>query len=320
MQNIDPSFYIRLYRSMLRIRRVEEEVARLYPTDIIKSPVHLSIGQEATAVGVCEALRRDDVIFGTYRNHAVYLAKGGDLNKMVAELCGKFSGGGKGKAGSMHLIDPAAGVLGASAIVGTSIPNAVGYALSLKIKKKDSIALTYFGDGAVDEGCFYESLNYAALERLPVLFVCENNGYAVYSRQLDRQPQSNIAERARAIGVNSIRIEDNDVLAIYEKASAVIEAMRHGHGGPCLLECMTYRWREHVGPQEDYDGIRRNKAEADLWIAKDQIPRIAGMIGADQVAKIETEVRKEIDAAFEFAKASPFPPDEELLTDVFKES
>src|SRR5271154_5873136 len=195
----------RFYRSLYRIRRIEEEIARIYPTDKVKSPIHLSIGQEAVAVGVCEALRRDDMVFGTYRNHALYLAKGGNLNRMAAELFGKVTGSAKGKGGSMHLIDPAAGVLGASAVVGTTIPNAVGYAYAAKLQKRDIVVATFFGDGAVDEGVFYESLNFAALMKAPVLFICENNGYAVYSRQRDRQPVSNITERARAHGVPATR-------------------------------------------------------------------------------------------------------------------
>ena len=163
--------YERFYRSLYRIRRVEEEIARIYPSDKIKSPVHLSIGQEAVSVGVCEALRPKDVVFGTYRSHAYYLAKGGDLKKMVAELYGKATGCAKGKGGSMHLIDAAHGIMGASAVVGTTIPNAVGYAYALKLQRKDSVVVSLFGDGATDEGVFYESLNFAALKQLPIIFI-----------------------------------------------------------------------------------------------------------------------------------------------------
>src|SRR5438876_667844 len=168
----------KIYRSLDRIRRVEEEIVRLYPTDKIKSPVHLSIGQEAVSVGACEALRRDDVVFGTYRNHALYLAKGGDLNKMIAELYGKAAGCAKGKGGSMHLVDVEAGVMGGSAVVATTIPQAVGYALALKLQDKPRMVVSFFGDGALEEGACHESLNFAALKTLRVLFVCENNFYA----------------------------------------------------------------------------------------------------------------------------------------------
>src|SRR5262245_12617119 len=165
-----------LYRSLLRIRRVEEEIARIYPTDRIKSPVHLSIGQEAVSVGVCEALEPADVAFGTYRSHALYLAKGGDLKRMLAELYGKVTGCARGKGGSMHLIDAAHGVMGASAVVASTIPQAVGYAYALKLRGTPAIVASFFGDGAVEEGVFHESIHFAALRRLPVLFVCENNG------------------------------------------------------------------------------------------------------------------------------------------------
>src|SRR4051795_12417756 len=173
--------YERLYRSLYRIRRIEEEVARAYPTDKVKSPVHLSIGQEAVSVSVCEALRADDVVFPTYRGHALYLAKGGDLNRMVAELYGKVTGCTRGKGGSMHLIDPEAGVMGASAVVGTTIANAAGYAYALRVRGSDAVVVSFFGDGATEEGVFAETLNFAVLKRLPVLFVCENNGYAIHT-------------------------------------------------------------------------------------------------------------------------------------------
>src|SRR5438477_3641492 len=169
--------YERVYRSLYRIRRVEEEVARVYHTDCIKSPVHLSIGKEAVSVGVCEALEPEDVVFGTYRGHALYLAKGGDMKQMVAELYGKATGCTRGKGGSMHLIAPEAGMMGASAVVGTTVANAVGYAYALRYRRERAIVASFFGDGATEEGVFAESLNFAVLKRLPVLFVCENNQY-----------------------------------------------------------------------------------------------------------------------------------------------
>src|SRR5437868_9278272 len=184
--------HARLYRALFRIRRVEEEVARVYATDAIKSPVHLSIGQEAVSVGVCEALRPQDVVFGTYRGHAMYLAKGGDMNAMVAELYGKATGCTKGKGGSMHLIDPEHGVMGTSAVVGTTIANAAGYAYALKTRRSDAVVVSFFGDGATEEGVFSETLNFTALKRLPVIFVCENNGYAIHTHQSRRQGRPDI--------------------------------------------------------------------------------------------------------------------------------
>src|SRR5436190_18263413 len=202
--------HARLYRALLRIRRVEEEVARVYPTDRIKSPVHLSIGQEAVSVGVCDPLRPTDVVFGTYRGHAMYLAKGGDLNAMVAELFGKATGCTKGKGGSMHLIDPEAGVMGTSGVVGTTIANAAGYAYALKVRRSDAAVVSFFGDGATEEGVFAETLNFAVLKRLPMLFVCENNGYAIHTAQRKRQGLPNICARAEAFGMPAERLDGND--------------------------------------------------------------------------------------------------------------
>src|SRR5205807_716014 len=206
--------HARLYRALLRIRRVEEEVARVYPTDRIKSPVHLSIGQEAVSVGVCEALRPDDVVFGTYRGHAMYLAKGGDLKAMVAELYGKAAGCTKGKGGSMHLIDPEAGVMGTSAVVGTTIANAAGYAYALKTRRAQAIVVSFFGDGATEEGVFAETLNFAVLKRLPILFVCENNGYAIHTKQSQRQGKPDIRGRAEAFGLPAERLDGNDLVGL----------------------------------------------------------------------------------------------------------
>lgn len=312
--------YERFYRSLYRIRRVEEEVARIYPTDKIKSPVHLSIGQEAVSVGACEALRHDDVVFGTYRGHALYLAKGGDLKKMIAELYGKVTGCAKGKGGSMHLIDTAAGVMGTSAVVGTTIPQAVGYAYALKLQRKDSVVVSFFGDGAVEEGAFHESMNFAALKKLPIIFICENNFYSIHSHQLARQPLGNIYERARAYGMPAERIDDSDVFKIYELVKQAVKEIRSGGLGPRFFECMTYRWREHVGPNEDFDAGYRSRSEAEPWFEKDQVKRLGELLDPQVRQRIEAEVEAEIQEAFEFAERSPFPPDEELYTDVFKEA
>ena len=312
--------YHKLYKSIYRIRRVEEEIARIYPTDRIKSPTHLSIGQEAVSVGVCEALQPDDVVFGTYRGHALYLAKGGDLKKMIAELYGKATGCAKGKGGSMHLADAAAKVMGTSAVVGTTIPQAVGYAYALKYERKDSIAVSFFGDGAVEEGVFHESLNFATIHNLPIIFVCENNHYAIHTHQRERQKLDNICARARSYGIPAEKIEDNDTLTIYEKIGAAAKALRNGEPGPFFFECMTYRWKEHVGPNEDYHLGYRTKEEAEPWIKNDQVKRLAELVEPEQRQKIEAEVEAEIKSAFEFAEASPFPEAPELFKDVFKES
>jgi TPP-dependent pyruvate/acetoin dehydrogenase alpha subunit len=307
----------RIYRSLLRIRRVEEEIARVYPSDVIKSPVHLSIGQEAVSVGLCEALRPEDAAFGTYRSHALYLAKGGNLRAMIAELYGKQTGCAKGKGGSMHLVDVAAGVFGASAVVGTTIPHAVGYAYALRLRREPRIVAAVFGDGALDEGVFYESLNFAALKQLPVLFLCENNGYAIHTHQRLRQRRPDACVRAEALGIPAERVEDGDVLRIAERARSAAEALRAG-AGPRFLECLTYRWKEHVGPAEDWGLGYRDRAEAEPWIRSDQVPRLAGLCAPEAAERIRREVEAEVADAFRFAEASPFPGPEELHTDVYR--
>jgi len=307
--------HAQLYRSLYRIRRVEEEIARVYPTDAIKSPVHLSIGQEAVSVGVCAALEKGDVVFGTYRSHALYLAKGGDLRAMIAELYGKSTGCAHGKGGSMHLIDPRAGVMGASAVVGTTIPQAVGYAWALKLRREPALVVSMFGDGAIEEGVFHESLNFAVLHRLPVLFVCENNFYAIHSHLRERQAMRSIAEFARGYGLPSELVDDGGVESILEAAKRATAAIRRGEG-PQFLECFTYRWREHVGPGEDFDAGYRDRAEATPWIDFDPVVREAARLDATERQAIETAVDAEVADAFAFADTSPAPEPAALWTDV----
>jgi TPP-dependent pyruvate/acetoin dehydrogenase alpha subunit len=310
--------YERLYRSLYRIRRLEEEVARVYPTDKIKSPVHLSIGQEAVSVGVCEALESQDIVFGTYRGHALYLAKGGDMKQMVAELYGKATGCTRGKGGSMHLIAPEAGMMGTSAVVGTTISNAVGYAYAIKIRGEERLVVSFFGDGATEEGVFAESLNFAVLKRLPIIFVCENNRYAIHTHQCHRQGTPAICARAQAHGMPAERIENNDTLYLFERIRAVAPDVRAG-AGPWFFEVMTYRWQEHVGPNQDYHLGYRAEQEAEPWMKNDQIQRLAEMISLPSRTRIDREVEAEVAAAFAFAEQSPHPDPAELLTDVFKE-
>jgi TPP-dependent pyruvate/acetoin dehydrogenase alpha subunit len=308
----------RLYQALYRIRRLEEEVARVYATDCIKSPVHLSIGQEAVSVGVCAVLQPNDVVFGTYRGHALYLAKGGDMKEMVAELYGKATGCASGKGGSMHLIAPEAGMMGASAVVGSTIPNAVGYALALKYRRSPQVVVSFFGDGATEEGVFAESLNFAALKQLPILLVCENNRYAIHTHQSRRQSTIDICDRVAVHGIPAEQIPDNDVLRLVDRASDVVQRVRHGEG-PCFLEVLTYRWQEHVGPGEDFQLGYRTEADARPWRENDQVARLAALVEAGERVRIEAAVEKEIQAAFAFAEASPFPEPADLATDVFKE-
>jgi TPP-dependent pyruvate/acetoin dehydrogenase alpha subunit len=314
----NPELIERFYKSLYRIRRTEEEIARIYPTDRIKSPVHLSIGQEAASVGVCEALQPDDVVFGTYRGHAMYLAKGGDLKKMIAELYGKITGCARGKGGSMHMIDIEHGIMGTSAIVGTTIPISVGYAYGLKYRGRDSVVVSFFGDGAADEGAFHEALSFAALKRLPVLFVCENNYYAIHSHHLERRHSDNLCERAGTYGMPSERIEDGDIFKIYESAGKYCERIRRGEG-PAFLEIVTCRWREHVGPNDDFHLGYRKKEDVECWMENDELKRLRRMLNLNGQDRMEAEIEDEIRTAFDFAESSLFPDKSELHEHLFKE-
>jgi TPP-dependent pyruvate/acetoin dehydrogenase alpha subunit len=311
--------YQRLYSALYRIRRLEEEVAHVYPSDRIKSPVHLSIGQEAVSVGVCEALQPQDVVFGTYRGHALYLARGGDMKRMVAELFGKATGCTKGKGGSMHLIAPEVGMMGTSAVVGTTIPNAAGYAYAVKYRRQDALVVSFFGDGATEEGVFAETLNFAVLKRLPLIFVCENNGLAIHTPQSRRQGRPDICARVRAHGMPAERIENNDVLCLFDHVERVAAQVRTG-AGPWFFEVMTYRWQEHVGPGTDFHLGYRTEAEAAPWIEHDQVRRLGKLLQPEERTCIEQEIEAEVEAAFAFAEQSRFPEPAHLYTDVFAEN
>jgi len=311
----DPNL-ARIYRTLQLIRRAEEEVARIYPSDKIKSPVHLSIGQESVAVGVCDPLRPDDVVSGTYRSHAAYIAKGGDLAAMFAELYGKDSGCARGKGGSMHIVGMDQYILGTSAVVGTTVPIALGYALALKREGRQRVVAAFFGDGATEEGVFYESLNFAALHKLPVLFVCENNGYAIHTPLSKRWATPRLCERVATYGIPAHQVCDSDVLAIWNLASEAYSSIRGG-SGPIFLECKTYRWREHVGPGEDYNAGYRTRDELRPWRENDQVPMIGARLDPAEKARLDTEIEKEIAAAIDFAETSPFPEPKELHTNVY---
>ena len=306
----------RLYRSMYLIRRVEEEIIRLYPTDKIKSPVHLSIGQEAVSAAVCDHLDKTDVLFGTNRGHALYLAKGGDVPRMMAELYGKVDGCARGKAGSMHLVDPSVNMMGTSAVVATGISNAVGAALALKMQRSKAIVVCFFGEGATDEGAWHESMNFASLKKLPILFVCENNFFAIYSHVRDRLAGPGLQARAKAYGSPAELIEDHEPMKLHERAGAAVAAVRSG-SGPRFLECMTYRWRDHVGPGEDRIHQYRPDDELDAKIEGDNLKIVAELLPADLRKSIEAAEEKRVADAIAFAEASTFPEDQEVYDHVF---
>ncbi len=301
-----------LYRAMMRMRLAEEKVAELYPQQEMRCPVHLHVGQEGVSAGVCANLTHDDRIFGSHRSHGPYLAFGGSLKAFYAELYGKETGCCRGRGGSMHLIDRDAGYWGSSAIVAGTIPIAVGTALESVYRKKKSVSVSFFGDGAADEGVFYESMSYAGLKKLPVLFVCENNKYATNSRQSDRQALDNIAERGPVFGVAGRRVDGNDVLAVHAAAREAVARARAGEG-PTLLECDTYRWKGHVGPTDDLAQGCRSRAEHESWVARCPIRRFeealrpARVLSPSDLDGVKAALSREIEEAVAFAKASPFP-------------
>ena len=301
--------YRRLFRTALLIRLVEERIIELYPSDRIQSPVHLSIGQEAVAVGICDALRPDDLMFATYRSHAFYIAKGGGLGPMFAELYGRRDGVSGGKAGSMHLSAPSVGLMGSSAVVASAIPHAVGAAMALKRRGSDAVAVSVFGDGATEEGVYHESLNFAALKKVPVLFICENNGLAVHSHHSDRQSYR-IVEHAASFGIQGRRIENGwDMLAVRRATIEAVAAVRTGQ--PYLLEIMTARYKEHVGIGEDFHFQYRSRAEIDAWKERDPL-----IIDQALAAGLAPELLREIAEAVALAEQSPAPQRADLLTDV----
>ncbi|MDP2923147.1 MAG: thiamine pyrophosphate-dependent dehydrogenase E1 component subunit alpha [Candidatus Omnitrophota bacterium] len=315
---------LKVYSMMLKIRLFEERIVQLYPQQEIRTPVHLCIGQEAIAAGVCHNLKKEDYVFTNHRGHGHCIAKGMSLSSIMAELYGKKTGCCKGKGGSMHLADADWGILATSAIVGGGIPLAVGAALSLKFKKSKNIAVTFFGDGAVDEGVFYESLNFAALKKLPVLFVCENNFYATNSPLKARQPLDNIFKRSEIFGIKGFRCDGNDAIEILDTSFRLIEKIRKGFG-PFLLECRTYRWKSHVGPDYDVEKGCRPQYELESWIKKCPVKRLERhllkkrVLTKEKIEKIHCQIQEEITVAQNFAKNSPFPDIEALYQDVYHE-
>ncbi|ANX01437.1 dehydrogenase [Thermoclostridium stercorarium subsp. leptospartum DSM 9219] len=313
---------IEMYRTMKLIRRIEQRINDEYKYDEIKTPIHLSIGQEAVAAGVCVHLRKDDYIFSTHRNHAQYIAKGGNIRKMIAELYLRTTGCARGRGGSMHLVDTDVGILGSTAIVGGNIPLGTGTALASKLLNNDRVTVVFFGDGAADEGTFHESLNFAAVRKLPVVYVCENNFYAINSHQKARQAGEGIYQWGRGYGMPGYRIDGNDVLEVSEYARQAIERCRKGEG-PTLLECITYRWKGHIGTVDDVGDGYRPKEEYDYWLSKCSIKRFAEFLRIKEILtdELEKAIDEEIDTtvedAFSFAKSSPKPSTVELTEFVY---
>ncbi len=314
-----------LFRSMLRIRMFEEKIVGLYPEQEMKCPVHLCIGQEAIAAGVCLHLGKSDYVFSNHRGHGHALAKGAAMAPLMAEFYGKQTGCSAGKGGSMHIIDVGNGILGTSAIVGGGIPMGVGAALAASMKGEDRVTAVFFGDGAFDEGAFYESFNFASLKKLPVVFVCENNFYATNSHQSARQSGCRISESAASFDSRGHCVDGNDALAVYKAAQDAVGLARKG-GGPSLIEAKTYRWKGHVGPEEDWTKGCRPKEELDYWKEQCPVKRFTALLlekGAmtpEEMDEVRHSIEPELNEAVEFARKSPYPLPSRLLEDVYHEA
>jgi pyruvate dehydrogenase E1 component alpha subunit len=324
MENLDKEFLLDLYHTMVRIRLFEEQVRDLALKSEIPGFVHVSIGEEASATGVCSALRDSDRITSTHRGHGHLIAKGGRLDKMMAELFGKRGGYCKGKGGSMHIVDFSLGILGANGIVGAGLPIATGSALAAVVTGRDDVTACFFGDGASNEGTFHESLNLAAVWKLPVIFVCENNGFGEFTPAQTVTSVRDIAQRAQAYGIPGLIVNGNDVVEVYRYASEAAARARAGEG-PTLLECKTYRWEGHVVGEQAFLGANsyREQAEIDEWKARCPLIRFrnfaesSGRISAAELRKIEEETAAELEAAVAFARESPLPDPSEVTDDVY---
>jgi pyruvate dehydrogenase E1 component alpha subunit len=310
---------LEMYRQMLRIRYFESKVSQLFAEGVLPGFVHLYIGQEAVAVGVCSALDDDDYITSTHRGHGHIIAKGGKLDRAMAELFGKRTGYNKGKGGSMHMAHTELGILGANGIVGGGIPIATGAGLSAKMRGTKEVAVAFFGDGASNQGTFHESINLAAAFDLPVVYVCENNLYGVGTRQSKVRKVEDIADRAIGYAIAGVIVDGNDVLEVYKAAVEAINRARRGEG-PTLIECKTYRWHTHFEGEPD---TYRPPEEVAEWKAKEPIGRFEKYLEdekiarAEELAAIRREVEKELEEAVEFAQNSPEPELYEALEDVY---
>jgi len=317
--NLTNEKLIEMYRKMLQIRYFEEKVFELYGQNVVPGTIHLYAGEEAVAVGVCSTLRKDDYITSTHRGHGHCIAKGAQLKRIMAEILGKKTGYCKGKGGSMHIADFNVGMLGATAVVGAGLPIAVGAGLSAKLRKTDQVVACFFGEGASNQGTFHESVNMASAWKLPVIFVCENNLYAMGTRQSRIMNIEKVADRAVAYGIPGTSADGNDVFAVYEVSKEAVDRARDGLG-PTLIECKTYRHKGHsrVDPAK-----YRPKQEVEEWLAKDPIKRAKEMLlqtntlKAIEIQEIEKDVVAEIEEAVKFAMESPFPAPEEALEDVY---
>ncbi len=308
-----------IYRTMVRIRKFDTVIIQLYADGEIPGFIHLYIGEEAVAAGVCAALRKTDYITSTHRGHGHCIAKGGRLDYMMAELFGRKTGYCKGKGGSMHIADLDIGILGANGIVSGGIPIAVGAGVGIQYKNEDNVSVAFFGDGATNVGQFHEACNLASTWNLPVIFICENNQYAQTTPLADHQSIKDVAKRALAYDMKSMIVDGNDVVEVYRKTCEAVQRARQG-GGPTFVECKTYRWRGHwEGDPQPY----RTQKEVEVWKKRCPIARFRKFVTENNLIKpedldiIENKIDTELQKAIEFARKSPHPAPAEALDDVY---
>ena len=313
---------IGILKQMLRIRIFEERVAKIAENNEIQNPVHLYVGQEAIAAGVCANLRDDDYVFSTHRSHGHYIAKGGNLNKLMAEIYCRETGCSRGRGGSMHVVDKSVNYMASSAIVAGTIPIAAGSALASKIKGADKVSVAFFGEGATDEGVFYETINLATLYKLPIIFVCENNRFSTHQPDFLRQSNIDIHERIKGFNINVKRVDGNNPLEVYSAVKEMVERARSG-AGPSLIECMTFRWLAHVGPTPDFDIGYRKKKDVLHWMGRCPINYLKDhMISQNDFTEedyfdLKKRIAKKVEDSVVFAKESPYPNPESLEQGLF---
>lgn len=312
----------RLYEELLKIRLIEEEISYRYSEEKMRCPTHIAIGQEAAAVGVCASLNKNDYAVSGHRAHHHYIAKGGNIKKLIAEIYGKETGCSGGKGGSMHLIDTNVGFMGSTAIVAGTIPVGVGLSFSQKLKHSENITCIFFGDAAIEEGVFYESVNFAILKNLPVLFVCENNQFSCFTHLSERQPQNRkIFEMVSGLGIDSSECDGNDVIAVQERTAQLVNKIKKGEG-PKFLELHTYRWLEHCGPNYDdelgyrtINDIKKSRENDPIIILEKKYPELIKLKKHTILKNLKTLTKN----AFKFAEESNFPNQEEAYENLYSE-
>jgi len=319
--NTNLDWWLARWRTMFVIRTVEETIARMVSSEEVRCPCHLCIGQEAVAAGVCAALRGDDSVWGGHRSHGHYLAKGGSIEALFAEVLGRTTGCSGGRGGSMHLLDLEHGVLGMVPIVAATVPLAAGAALAYKMRGEARVAISFFGDGSVEEGPLHETLNLAALYRLPVVFVCENNLYSSHLHWTERRLADNLNQAPTFHSVPGSSVDGNDVEAVYHAAAEAVERARRGNG-PTFIECRTFRWRGHVGSSFDLDVGLNRRGELAEWLLKDPISRCEAKLsefGCSSLAAEKDAIRQEVSDALDAARLAPEPKPERVFQDVWVE-